>query len=177
MRPIRGSGRVTANAFRESPCCAGPQRKAPSHPIYSAHGPKPFQNPSAALGLGQDSNGRRLDGHRASCDGVWLDRIFHCSLTTDAIRFGRGVRIANSHIRDYTPKAPRFHTPAMLPRKPRERGSQLLFTGSVTDTEGISLPTAVIGVWRVDALGLYPQFDHGTVSLAATTSRDRSSQR
>lgn len=61
----------------------------------------------------------------------------------------------------YVADAPTLPSPATLPMRDDEKGTQLVFTGSVKDVDGNPLPEAVIELWQADEDGYYSQFAPG----------------
>ena len=55
----------------------------------------------------------------------------------------------------YLPSAPKLAAPHRLPQRPDEAGDVLIFSGRVTDTEGVALADAELDIWQADASGLY----------------------
>ncbi|MFC5950306.1 catechol 1,2-dioxygenase [Pseudonocardia lutea] len=58
----------------------------------------------------------------------------------------------------YLPGQPRLDSPATLPQRPDEKGTALVFSGQVRDTEGNPLPGAEIDIWQADEQGYYSGF-------------------
>lgn len=58
----------------------------------------------------------------------------------------------------YVPDAPTMASPAALPMREDEDGTDLLYTGTVQDTDGAALSDAVVEVWHADSDGYYSQF-------------------
>jgi len=61
----------------------------------------------------------------------------------------------------YVPNAPMLTADSVLPMRPDEKGTRLLFQGQVTDLAGQPLAGARIEIWQADAYGLYSQFAEG----------------
>ncbi|MBB3053192.1 catechol 1,2-dioxygenase [Prauserella isguenensis] len=58
----------------------------------------------------------------------------------------------------YLPGQVRLDTPATLPRRADEQGTELLFAGQVRDTAGNPVPGAELDVWQADHEGYYSGF-------------------
>lgn len=61
----------------------------------------------------------------------------------------------------YIPNSPEQHSPATLPMRDDEPGTELLFQGQVTNVAGQALAGAKIEIWHADDLGFYSQFAPG----------------
>jgi catechol 1,2-dioxygenase len=61
----------------------------------------------------------------------------------------------------YIPGAPRLEQPYVLPRRENEPGETLLFSGTVTATDGSPLPRALLDVWQANGAGQYSHFHPG----------------
>ena len=61
----------------------------------------------------------------------------------------------------YIPGAPEFASEADVPVRDDERGTPLLFQGTVTDLDGAPVPDAVVELWHADDQGYYSQFAPG----------------
>jgi len=58
----------------------------------------------------------------------------------------------------YVPNAPTLPSPATLPMRENEKGTPLIFTGSVKNTDGDALTDATVEIWLADDDGYYSQF-------------------
>jgi len=58
----------------------------------------------------------------------------------------------------YLPDQVRLDTPATLPRRPDEKGTELLFAGQVRETDGNPVPGAELDIWHADDEGYYSGF-------------------
>ena len=58
----------------------------------------------------------------------------------------------------YLPGAARLDSPATLPARPDEKGTVLVFSGQVRDTDGNPLPGAEVDIWQADEQGYYSGF-------------------
>ena len=61
----------------------------------------------------------------------------------------------------YIPDTPLLSRPYVLPRRPDEPGEVLVFTGSVTSTDGTPLAHALVDVWQDNGAGEYSYFHPG----------------
>lgn len=61
----------------------------------------------------------------------------------------------------YLPDMPMLEAPYVLPRRKDEPGEVLVFSGSVTSTDGSPLPGAVVDVWQDNGAGEYSHFHPG----------------
>jgi catechol 1,2-dioxygenase len=61
----------------------------------------------------------------------------------------------------YVPNAPALPTPAILPMREDEKGTPLVFKGSVKNTDGKALSDAIVEIWLADDDGYYSQFAPG----------------
>ncbi|MDO5493921.1 MAG: dioxygenase, partial [Nesterenkonia sp.] len=61
----------------------------------------------------------------------------------------------------YVPDAPELPSPATLPMRDDEPGTELVYYGAVTDTEGTPLTDAKVEIWHADADGYYSQYAPG----------------
>jgi len=61
----------------------------------------------------------------------------------------------------YLPEAPWLERPYVLPHREDEPGERLVFSGSVTSTDGSPLPGAVLDVWQDNGVGEYSHFHPG----------------
>ncbi|WP_162938509.1 dioxygenase [Mycobacterium kyogaense] len=55
----------------------------------------------------------------------------------------------------YIAGAPLLEAPCVMPQRDDERGTPMVFTGTVTGTDGNALGGAIIDMWHADADGLY----------------------
>ena len=58
----------------------------------------------------------------------------------------------------YLPGQARLESPATLPQRPDEKGTVLVFSGQVRDTDGNPLPGAEVDIWQADEQGYYSGF-------------------
>lgn len=58
----------------------------------------------------------------------------------------------------YLPGQARLSSPATLPQRPDEQGTELVFSGRVRDTDGNPLPGAELDLWQADEQGHYSGF-------------------
>ncbi|MCE0763423.1 catechol 1,2-dioxygenase [Pseudonocardia kujensis] len=61
----------------------------------------------------------------------------------------------------YIPGAPEFAAEATLPMREDEKGTPLLFQGTVTDLDGAPIDGALVELWHADDAGYYSQFAPG----------------
>jgi catechol 1,2-dioxygenase len=61
----------------------------------------------------------------------------------------------------YIPGAPEFTSEATLPMREDEKGTPLLFQGTVTDLDGAPIDGALVELWHADDDGYYSQFAPG----------------
>ncbi|ANY10721.1 dioxygenase family protein [Pseudonocardia sp. HH130630-07] len=61
----------------------------------------------------------------------------------------------------YVPGAPESHGETTMSMREDERGTPLLFQGTVTDLDGGPVAGAKVDLWHADDAGYYPQFAHG----------------
>jgi catechol 1,2-dioxygenase len=61
----------------------------------------------------------------------------------------------------YIPGAPEFASEATTPMRADEKGTPLLFQGTVTDLDGAPLDGALVELWHADDDGYYSQFAPG----------------
>ncbi|MFC5950655.1 catechol 1,2-dioxygenase [Pseudonocardia lutea] len=61
----------------------------------------------------------------------------------------------------YIPGAPEFASEATLPMREDEKGTPLLFQGTVTDLDGKPVDGALVELWHADDDGYYSQFAPG----------------
>jgi len=61
----------------------------------------------------------------------------------------------------YVPGAPQLSPPYVLPMRADEPGERLLFSGSVSSTDGTPLRGAMLDVWQISADGGYSHFHPG----------------
>lgn len=74
----------------------------------------------------------------------------------------------------YVPGAPVLETPATIPMRDDEAGTDLKYTGTVKDTDGTLLRDATVEIWHADSAGYYSQFapDIPEWNLRATVKTD-----
>jgi catechol 1,2-dioxygenase len=79
-----------------------------------------------------------------------LDALFEAAVDASA---NRASSASPSAIEGpyYVPGAPLLEAPCVMPQRPDEPGERLLFTGSVTNTDGAPVPFALLDVWHSDA--------------------------
>ncbi|ALE73743.1 MULTISPECIES: catechol 1,2-dioxygenase [unclassified Pseudonocardia] len=61
----------------------------------------------------------------------------------------------------YVPGAPEFESTATVPMRDDEKGTPLLFQGTVTDLDGNPVAGATVDLWHADDDGYYSQFAPG----------------
>jgi catechol 1,2-dioxygenase len=61
----------------------------------------------------------------------------------------------------YLPNQVLLNTPATLPSRPDEQGTDLVFRGRVTDLDGAALAGAELDIWQADQEGYYSGFAPG----------------
>jgi catechol 1,2-dioxygenase len=61
----------------------------------------------------------------------------------------------------YIPGAPEFDVEATVPMREDEKGTPLLFQGTVTDLDGAPIDGALVELWHADDDGYYSQFAPG----------------
>ncbi|MBN9789993.1 catechol 1,2-dioxygenase [Pseudonocardia sp. TMWB2A] len=61
----------------------------------------------------------------------------------------------------YVPGAPEFESEATMPMRAGEKGTPLLFQGTVTDLDGAPVAGATVDLWHADDEGYYSQFAPG----------------
>jgi catechol 1,2-dioxygenase len=61
----------------------------------------------------------------------------------------------------YLPDMPMLEAPYVLPRRPDEPGDVLVFSGTVTATDGTPLAGALVDVWQDNGIGEYSHFHPG----------------
>ncbi|GAA1005888.1 catechol 1,2-dioxygenase [Acrocarpospora pleiomorpha] len=61
----------------------------------------------------------------------------------------------------YIPDAPEFPSEATVPMRGDEKGTPLLFQGTVTDLDGAPIENALVELWHADDAGFYSQFAPG----------------
>src|SRR5699024_3440643 len=88
---------------------------------------------------------------------LWLDVFLEHTVEDIATRDREGSKgsIEGPY---YVPNAPTIQSPATMPMRENEKGTALLFTGSVSDTDGNPLPDATVELWHADEDGYYSQF-------------------
>jgi catechol 1,2-dioxygenase len=83
------------------------------------------------------------------------------STTVDEMGTSGGGTESNVEGPFYLPDMPMLEPPYVLPRREDEPGEVLLFSGSVTSTDGIPLPGALVDVWQDNGAGEYSHFHPG----------------
>lgn len=88
---------------------------------------------------------------------LWLDVFLEHTVEDIATRDREGSKgsIEGPY---YVPNAPTIQSPATMPMREDEKGTALLFTGSVKDVDGNPLPDATVELWHADEDGYYSQF-------------------
>lgn len=88
---------------------------------------------------------------------LWLDVFLEHTVEDIATRDRKGSKgsIEGPY---YVPDAPTIQSPATMPMREDEKGTALLFTGSVKDVAGNPLPDATVELWHADEDGYYSQF-------------------
>lgn len=97
-----------------------------------------------------------LDGEWPLFLDVWLEHVVE-EVNTEH-REGSKGSIEGPY---YVPNAPEQGTPGTIPMRDDERGTPLLWTGTVTSTDGTVLGGAKVELWHADAEGFYSQFAPG----------------
>jgi catechol 1,2-dioxygenase len=87
-------------------------------------------------------------------ESLLLD-VFLEAAATDVANTGRAGSMAAIEGPFYLPDAPVLARPHVMPQRPRERGEHLVFTGTVTATDGTPLVGAELDMWQADADGCY----------------------
>jgi catechol 1,2-dioxygenase len=87
---------------------------------------------------------------------VWIEHVVEEVANAD--RKGAKGTIEGPY---YIPGAPEFDSEATLPMREDEKGTPLLFQGTVTDLDGAPLEGAVVELWHADDDGYYSQFAPG----------------
>ncbi|GAA2712912.1 catechol 1,2-dioxygenase [Micromonospora olivasterospora] len=87
---------------------------------------------------------------------VWLEHVVEDVAT--AHRDGSKGSIEGPY---YVPNAPEQGADGAVPMRADERGTPLLWEGTVTSTDGTALVGATVELWQADADGLYSQFAPG----------------
>lgn len=87
---------------------------------------------------------------------VWVEHVVEEVANAD--RKGATGTIEGPY---YIPGAPEFHGEATLPMREGERGTPLLFEGTVSDLDGAPLDGARVEMWHADDDGFYSQFAPG----------------
>jgi catechol 1,2-dioxygenase len=87
---------------------------------------------------------------------VWIEHVVEEVANAD--RLGAVGTIEGPY---YIPGASEFTSEATLPMREDEKGTPLLFQGTVTDLHGRPLDGALVELWHADADGYYSQFAPG----------------
>ncbi|MFB6397892.1 catechol 1,2-dioxygenase [Polymorphospora lycopeni] len=87
---------------------------------------------------------------------VWLEHVVEDVAT--AHRAGSKGSIEGPY---YVPNAPEQGADGAVPMRTNERGTTLLWEGTITSTDGTALAGATVELWQADADGLYSQFAPG----------------
>jgi len=97
-----------------------------------------------------------LDGEWPLFLDVWLEHVVEEANTEH--REGSKGSIEGPY---YVPNAPEQGANGTIPMRDDERGTPLLWTGTVTSTDGTVLEGAKVELWHADADGFYSQFAPG----------------
>ncbi|MFR9803604.1 catechol 1,2-dioxygenase [Pseudonocardia sp. RS010] len=87
---------------------------------------------------------------------VWIEHVVEEVANAD--RKGAVGTIEGPY---YIPGAPEFTSEATLPMREDEKGTPLLFQGTVTDLDGAPIDGALVELWHADDAGYYSQFAPG----------------
>jgi catechol 1,2-dioxygenase len=87
---------------------------------------------------------------------VWIEHVVE--QVANAERKGAVGTIEGPY---YLPGAPEFAREATLPMREDEKGTPLLFQGTVTDLDGAPIDGALVELWHADDDGYYSQFAPG----------------
>lgn len=100
---------------------------------------------------------------------VWIEHVLEEVATEH--REGNKGTIEGPY---YVPDAPEKGSHATIPMRDGETGTPLVWTGTVTSTDGTALAGATLEVWHADSDGFYSQFAPGIPewNLRATFTAD-----
>ncbi|MFI6366295.1 catechol 1,2-dioxygenase [Nocardia sp. NPDC050630] len=101
------------------------------------------------IGVGQD-------GEWPLFLDVWVEHVVEQVATEH--RHGSKGTIEGPY---YVPGAPEIGSSGSVPMRENESGTPLVWTGTVTSTDGTALAGATIELWHADSDGLYSQFAPG----------------